>query len=203
MSVMIPTAPFDLGNGQHGVIVEGIAGCVRCGRWMTIDGTSETIVINARGGFRHGVCDSRWDACPPPRWVLDALEPCGTCKGLGCTCPGFCERYDDHVCPDCHDGKPVVEFQVPCPGSRTACPPFSRAMCRFGGEQHPAGRWTVTEALPIVDTEGNDGPRSCVGVDITSEIARYDEDGWVADVHLPGDPADLIGKYLVLVEAVS
>jgi hypothetical protein len=28
-------------------------------------------------------------------------QACPTCKGLGCTCPGYCERADDHVCPDC------------------------------------------------------------------------------------------------------
>jgi hypothetical protein len=30
----------------------------------------------------------------------------------------------------------VVEGS-PCPGSRTACPRFSRAMCRYGGNPHP------------------------------------------------------------------
>ena len=35
--------------------------------------------------------------------VLAAKVPelCLACKGLGCTCPGYCERTDDHVCPDC------------------------------------------------------------------------------------------------------
>lgn len=40
--------------------------------------------------------------------IIDALPDCPTCKGLGCTCPGFCERADDHVCPDCMDGKMSV-----------------------------------------------------------------------------------------------
>jgi hypothetical protein len=37
--------------------------------------------------------------------------PCPDCNGLGCTCPGFCERPGrsdpDHACPTC-DGKGVA-----------------------------------------------------------------------------------------------
>lgn len=105
---------------------------------------------------------------------------------------------------DCHDGKPVVEFQVPCPGSRTACPPFSRAMCRFGGEPHPAGRWTVTEALPIVERPS--GPHPTDGAIVYLFGACW----WLwrsaADytpIRIDGDLADLIGKYLVIVEGIS
>ena len=44
----------------------------------------------------------------PQRVALAWRETCPTCKGLGCTCPGFCERADDHVCPDCTNGERMV-----------------------------------------------------------------------------------------------
>lgn len=36
----------------------------------------------------------------------------------------------------------------PCPGTRTACPPNTRAMCRYGGKIHPPADWTE-EKQPI------------------------------------------------------
>lgn len=181
MTVTVDTAPFDLGDGHHGIVAR------------TADTVEEFI--------DHGTDPL------PPRWVLDALEPCDcACHRLKSKYPGI--RHD--VLGDCrsdgscHDGKPVVELQVvpPLRGFQDALP--------WPGLVS-AGRWTVTEALPIYHSDGlpDDESVPCVEVNPYGEV-WFHPDGYGFErllerkgITVPGDPADLIGNYLVIVEPVT
>jgi hypothetical protein len=43
--------------------------CENCGRLPTINGHHETIMLLGTGGFRHPICDDRWDT--PDNWLVD------------------------------------------------------------------------------------------------------------------------------------
>lgn len=46
--------------------------CVNCGRLPTINGNDETIMLLGTGGFRHAICDDRWDL--PDDWTDEKRE---------------------------------------------------------------------------------------------------------------------------------
>lgn len=170
MSVTIPTAPFDLGNGQHGVIVEPKDACGH----------------NAPCSYPNARVN---DCCytQPPQWVLDALEPCAACTGDLASLP---------VDYDCHAGKPVVELQVPTPG-------WGHDAIGHGIDPGvSAGQWTVTEALPIVGEDHDPDIDHCIVIWDDGLVSLHQGETWCY-IDLPGDPADLIGKFLVIVEAVA
>jgi hypothetical protein len=117
-----------------------------------------------------------WWGAPLP-WLY-ATRPCETCRGLGCTCPGYCERADDHVCPDCRDGHPIVELRALCPmcegdaDDRWPCPPG----CVNG--RVSLGRYTVELIAVIKDTwlNGMFDPPPVPGRDRVAVLTKVDHD---------------------------
>lgn len=95
-----------------------------------------------------------------------------------------------------HGGKPVVEFLVHCEPCH---------LCNEEGGAIYADWWTVTEALQIVDDMEPVPHRRHI------RIVSEQKEAWMAEplpeggwkhtrLTIPGDPADLIGNYLVILE---
>ncbi len=172
---------------------------------VTLDADAETLlrehgVMVVDGDHASDYID-RTNTVTPPSWAVTATEPCVTCW-----IPPRSDGSDrTGPCPDCHNGSPVIEVLTECPSPR-GCPPMTRQMCPHGGVH--SSFWTVGEVLPIERVM----PRQDIAPGINQYAVEHDRitvhpmsnevyrwaDGNGTPLHLPGNPADLIGKYALI-----
>ncbi len=145
----------------------------------------------------------------PPSWAVAAIEPCKTCW-----IPPRSDGSDrTGPCPDCHHGRPVIEVQTACD---CAC---HRLTSAYPGLRHDvlgkckrdgtctdglvSSFWTVGEIAPIV---GPNEMRPERAVRIIHKL-NGEREAWLIEgnydpkvtvLTIPGDPADLIGKYALV-----
>ena len=187
---------------------------VRSG-WAVVDGVMPESVSFSHDGSADGMWINYVPA-PPPEWVR-AAGVCEACGGVGIAgSNGYPDGYGELIwrtrkCLACHGvGKPRVEVTAACPSEPWHDGWHNCALCSSTSSIHVA--WvTVTEVLPVVDAEKDNGASTVIAVYDDGSVELWEPDKGdegrsidiTADVAHLGPPAGLVEKYLLKLEEVT
>lgn len=187
------------------------------------DGT--LVVIQAGERCPELGCDNYSPHTHPQPWMVEVAQACQNCDGQVCMACRLRDWWADgpeghecarHVCPDCHDGKPIVTIQVPCDQQCDVYPCRRTDTDCFGGLRTVATAtvaWGPLEVVRDMEDVGSAywGP-ACIEINPDTGYARrwpewdgaLDWDDGVG-ITLPPDvdPASLVGQWVLALQIVE